>query len=348
MTLGRTVFTPIRTERLLIRPFRPDDAAGLAARRNDPEVAKYQNWEVPFTLEQAEALVAELVAMDGPAIDEWWMAVVEDGATGVVLGDLALHLTWQGRTAEVGYTFDAAHWGSGYAVESVTALVEYLFEELGVTRAFGMLHPDNPASAMVLERTGFLYEGHLKSSFWVGDEVSDDWIYGLTRPDWEAWRDRPRHPPGEIRLIEVTVENESAVYKLRTHKTQEAFVAPMKWSYADALFPEVVNGAPLVPWMRAVEADGELVGFVMLALITEHHPEPYLWRLLIDRLHQRRGIGRRVLDMIGEVCLEMGATTLVTSWGEGKGSPREFYLRNGFVPTGNIVDDETEAHKQLG
>ena len=85
----------------------------------------------------------------------------------------------------------------------------------------------------------------------------------------------------------------------------------------------------------------------MLALRSEHHPEPYLWRLLIDRLHQRRGIGARVLDLIAEECLGMGDTTLLTSWGEGKGSPRPFYLRNGFEPTGRVMDGETEGRKPV-
>jgi RimJ/RimL family protein N-acetyltransferase len=341
------VFIPIRTDRLLIRPFVPDDAAGLAARRNDPEVARLQNWEVPYPVERAEKVVSDLVAMEGPANDEWWMAVVADPDSGQVLGDLALHLTWQGRTAEVGYTFAREHWGRGYATEALAALIEYLYQGLGVTRVFGMLHPDNVASAMVLERTGLLFEGHTRSSFWLGDEVSDDWIYGMTRPDWEKWRDRPRHPPQSIGLVEVTTENERIVYKLATHKTQEAFVAPMSGSYADALFPEVVDGAPVVPWMRAVVADDEIAGFVMLALRTDHHPEPFLWRLLIDRLHQRRGIGGRVLDLVAEECRKMGDRSLLTSWVEGKGSPRPFYLRHGFEPTGKIVDEETEARRQL-
>jgi hypothetical protein len=43
----------------------------------------------------------------------------------------------------------------------------------------------------------------------------------------------------------------------------------------------------------------------------------------------------------------MGDVTLVTSWGEGKGSPRGFYIANGFVPTGRLIDGETEARKQL-
>jgi hypothetical protein len=43
----------------------------------------------------------------------------------------------------------------------------------------------------------------------------------------------------------------------------------------------------------------------------------------------------------------MGDTTLITSWGEGKGSPRPFYLRNGFEPTGRMIDEETEGRKHL-
>ncbi len=341
------MFTPIRTERMLIRPFMLDDVDGVVARRNDPDVARYQDWSLPYTREEAERVVSELVKMDGPADGEWWMAAVCSLESGEVLGDLALNLTQNSHTAEVGYTFATRHWGRGYAVEAVSALVGYLFTDLGVTRAFGMLHPGNPASAMVLERTGFLFEGHTKLSFWLDGEVSDDWIYGLTRPDWENWVNRPQQPPDEVRLVEVTTDNEGLVSKLATQKTQEEFVAPMCWSFTDALFPEVVDGAPLVPWMRAVVADEEIVGFVMLALRTPHHPEPYLWRLLIDRLHQRRGIGGRVVDLIADECRAWGDKTLLTSWVEGKGSPAPFYRRHGFEPTGNIVDGEIEGRRLL-
>ena len=341
------MFEPLRTERLLLRAFRAEDVAGLVARRNHPDVARYQDWKTPFGADRAEALVEEVIAMGEPQHDGWWMAVVCDADGGAVVGDLALHLGPGGRTAEVGYSLDPAHWGNGYAVEAVEALVAHCFEELGVTRVFGMLHPDNIASAQVLERTGFLFEGHTKSSYWLGDECSDDWIYGLVRSDWEAWRDRPRTPPTTVALEEVAPANERAVYRLATHKTQESFVAPMSDSFADALFPEVVDGAPLVPWMRAVVADGEVVGFVMLALVTDHHPDPYLWRLLIDRRHQRRGIGSRSLDLVEDVCREMGGSVLVTSWEEGRGSPAPFYLARGFVPTGRIVDGETEARFAL-
>jgi RimJ/RimL family protein N-acetyltransferase len=345
--LNGGVFTPIRTDRLLIRSFSSDDAASLVRRRHDPAVAKHQIWTLPYTTEQAEQLVADVVALSGPTKDQWWMAAVCDSETEEVLGDLAVNLDAAGRTAEVGYTFDSAHWGRGYAVEAVERLVAHLFEELGITRVTGVLHPDNAASAMVLERTGFLFEGHTRSSTWVGDECSDDWIYGLTRPDWERWRDRPQTPPEDVRLEEITPDNAGTVEKLTTHKTQEALVATVLQSYGDALFPEVVDGAPVQPWLRAVVADGEYVGFVMLALVTPHHPEPYLWRLLIDRLHQRRGIGQRVLDLVAAECRAQGSTTLLTSWEPGSGSPEPFYLAHGFVKTGEIVDGEVEARWHL-
>jgi RimJ/RimL family protein N-acetyltransferase len=331
----------------LIRPFRPEDAAGLAARRNDPVVAEYQDWTLPYSMEKAETTTSRLAAMDGPTNEEWWMAVVADPDTDEALGDLAVQLSREGRTAEVGYTFAKENWGRGYATEALAAMIEYLFDAVGVTRVCGMLHPDNPASAMVLERSGLLFEGHTRSSFWVGDVVSDDWIYGMTRPDWERWRDRPRHRPTEVSLVEVDTDNVAPFTKLRTHKSQERFVATMAETFVDALFPEIIDGAPVVPWMRGVLADEEPVGFVMLALRTEHHPEPYLWRLLIDRLHQKRGIGHWVLALVADECRKMGDKSLVTSWSEGKGSPRPFYLANGFEPTGNLVDGETEGRKRL-
>lgn len=340
-------FTSVETDRLLIRPVEREDADALHARRNDPEVAAFQNWTTPFSTEAARSLIEDAAGMDGPQPDKWWMATVAKSDTGEVVGDLAVLLTWGGRTAQIGYTLESSAWGNGYATEAVDALVDWLFEFPDLTRVSAILHPENVASAMVVERTGFVHEGHTGLSYWVGDENTDDWIYGLTRDARRTWKDRPRTPPNELRLDPITDDTMYDVLKLRTHKTQEAFVAPMAYSYGNALFPEVFEGAPLVPWMRAVVADGEIVGFVMLALTTEHHPEPFLWRLLIDRLHQRRGIGTRVLDLIVDECEAMGDRTLLVSWKEGRGSPGPFYLRYGFEPTGQIVDGETEARKSF-
>lgn len=340
-------FESLRTDRLLLRPMRVGDAVPLAARRSDPDVARYQNWTAPYPIERARTMVADIVAMDGPADGAWWMLTVADPADTVVFGDLVVHLTWHGRTAEIGYSLDRDAWGLGYAVEAVNALVHYVFEDLGVTRVEAMLHPDNLASAMVLERAGMRFEGHTRSSFWVDDENSDDWLYGMVRADWDAWNARPRHRPSSVELVEVTTDNLSATMLLSTHKSQERLVAPVSQSLGEALVPPVENGVTVDPWYRAVVADGNLVGFVMLARSQPGAEEPWLWRLLIDRMHQRRGIGSRIIDLVAEQCRSWGDATLLTSWVPGKGSPEPMYLARGFVPTGEIDDGEVVARLAL-
>ena len=96
-----------------------------------------------------------------------------------------------------------------------------------------------------------------------------------------------------------------------------------------------------------MRADGELVGFVMVDPSQPGEPEPYLWRLLVDRLHQRRGIGSRVIDLVVEQCRAWGDDTLLVSWDQGKGSPEPMYLARGFGPTGMIRHGQVDARLDL-
>lgn len=338
------MFTPLTTARLTIRAMTPEDGEILWRRRNDPVVAEYQDWSLPFPREKADEIARSCAEMAGPRKGEWWMAMVDLTATGESVGDLAVHLADHGHEAEIGYTFAKEHWGNGYAVEAAEALVEYLFETVGVDRVFGMLHPDNTPSARVLERLGMEFEGHTKLSYWLNDEGSDDWIYGMTRPMWEAWINRPR-TTDEVRLIEVTADNVVEVLRLETHRTQRSFVATMAKSFAQALRPGDYEGKPIEPWFRAIEADGELAGFMMVALI-EGDP-PFLWRLLIDRMHQRRGVATKALALLEDEMRGLGYDELLVSWHPGRGTPQEFYLSRGFELTGKEEGGELEAKKAL-
>ena len=212
-----------------------------------------------------------------------------------------------------------------------------------------MIHPDNHPSLMVVERAGFLYEGQRADSYWMGpDEVADDVIYGLTRAQWTEWIERPTSRVEAIELVEPDEHNQRDLMRLQVHHSQNRMVAPVTVSFAQALLPETIDGASVVPWIRGVRAGGQWVGFVMVAEPTEHHPVPYLWRLLIDRAHQGRGIGTLILDALIEQCRAWGCDTLEVTWEEGIGSPRRFYEQYGFVPTGNVIDGETEGRIAFG
>jgi len=338
------MFGPIDTARLTLRNYEPGDAAGLWRRRNDPEVARYQDWLTPYEATAAQRMVDECRRLGGPTADEWWNAAIVERASGSVIGDLAVGMSHGLRTAEVGYTLERPAWGRGYAAEALGALLEHLWRDVGITRAEGRLHPDNVASAMVLERSGFVFEGHTRLSYWLGDECSDDWIYGQARGDWEQWRDRRRGPPAPVALAELTADDVAAVRALRTHRSQHRFVAPVEASLADALLPVAIDPTAAVPWLRAVVADGEIVG---LAIAAPETPVARLTCLLIDRLHQRRGIGRRALATVLDELAASGATTVATAWVNGKGSPEPFLLAAGFEPVGVDADGRVIARRAL-
>jgi RimJ/RimL family protein N-acetyltransferase len=243
-------FEPIRTERLILRPPRLSDAEAAYERRSLPEVARYQDWEMPYTRERADRSTAKATAMDGPVDGEGWsITVVDAAAPEDILGDLYVEIKWGGRCGTFGYTFHPDHWGRGYATEAAQAIVRYFFTDIGVSRVEASLHPGNTPSARVLEACGLIFEGLTRESFWVGDECSDDMLYGMTRADWDAWCNRPRHPPDQVELLPVTADNARAVGDLITHKSQERFVSTMLGNFRDALTPPLLDEVPLVPWV---------------------------------------------------------------------------------------------------
>jgi RimJ/RimL family protein N-acetyltransferase len=338
-------FLPLATERVLLRPFRAQDAEPFAAYRSDPDVARYQSWTAPYDVADAKRLIGDMSGMDGPQPAAWVQIAIElDGA---LIGDVAVGVDATGTIATIGYTLAPSHQGRGLAREAVGAVVDRLFELTGVHRVEASLDPRNVASARLVESLGFELEGVAVEAVRDGDGWLDDARYALTAGAHAAWRDRPVGPPVDVQLVEITPSTARAMLDLQVHPTQRRFISGMTYSYADALFPDVINGAPVVPWLRAIEADGERVGFMMLAEVTEHHPEPYLWRLLIDRRHQRRGIGDRALTLLVERLRAAGHRTLLVDWNLGRGTPEEFYLRRGFVKVRDVGEDEVEGRLEL-
>lgn len=332
----------LRTERLTIIVMSEPHAEAATAYRNLPEVARYQDWQLPYSVEDALARLAQQTGIHDVTEGKWVSFAIE--ADGSLIGDVVAHLHTGGGIAEIGFTLQPTHQGQGYATEATEAMVDHLIGNFGVQRIEASLDPANIASMRVLERLGMQQESLARSAYHWGGEWVDDLRYAMTKDDRDAWLARPLTPPDAIELVEITPDDAHLWGRLRTHHSQQQFVSPMALSFRDALFPEVVDGAAVVPWMRGILADDERAGFMMTAQVTDHHPEPYLWRLLIDRMHQRRGIGELALRSLIERLSGQGHTTLVTSYVDGvAGCPAPFYHRLGFVPTGEMDGDETIA-----
>ena len=101
-------------------------------------------------------------------------------------------------------------------------------------------------------------------------------------------------------------------------------------------------------WFRAIYADEALIGFIMLHKGYDWDdgiecPGVYLWRFMIAHPFQKRGYGRRAIEMIVTHLKTEGWRELYTSYGLGAGSPQNFYKGLGFELTGDSYGDEPEV-----
>jgi RimJ/RimL family protein N-acetyltransferase len=150
-------FTELRTARLVIRRFRPEDVEAFAAYRSDPDVARYQSWEA-FTRARAQTFVAEITSLDPGMPGEWFQFAVADAVNDALLGDTALCVDADDPSrAELGFTFAPAHQGKGYATEAARATIDYAFARMGVDIVIAFTDSRNDRSIALLERLGMTY-----------------------------------------------------------------------------------------------------------------------------------------------------------------------------------------------
>lgn len=183
---------PLRTERLLLRAARPEDAPDLDY-YVDPEVARY----LPFAALDPSALHDRAVTLAGRTApsepgDALNLVVEHDGH---VVGDVMLRLT--GPTppgaapsiGELGWVFSPAVAGRGFATESARAILQLAFDHYPLHRLMAQLDPRNTASARICERLGMKHEAHTRRDFISHDgSWCDTAVYGLLREEWEAAR----------------------------------------------------------------------------------------------------------------------------------------------------------------
>jgi GNAT superfamily N-acetyltransferase len=141
-----------------------------------------------------------------------------------------------------------------------------------------------------------------------------------------------------ISLRPITEANLAEVIALELAPGQDRFVSTVADSMQEAI--ETPAGRA-IQW--AVHAGETPVGFVMVSDDVDDLPgyiPHYLWKLLIDHRHQRRGYGTATLDLVAAYFRDRpGVEVLSTSAGQGPGSPIPFYERYGFRQAGEFVFD---------
>ncbi|MCB1520084.1 MAG: GNAT family N-acetyltransferase [Hyphomicrobiaceae bacterium] len=168
------------TQRLRLRPVGADDAGRIAELAGDWDVASMTaRMPYPYTLHDAHQWI------DGLDEREFVRAVECQGELIGVVGFVPSDVM---RSAEIGYWLGKPYWGAGYATEAAAAMVAYCFRRRGF-RAVTCAHlTDNPASARVIAKLGFVATGVERT--WCEARRRDVEVvrYELSRPQPSWWR----------------------------------------------------------------------------------------------------------------------------------------------------------------
>jgi RimJ/RimL family protein N-acetyltransferase len=176
---------PIKTARLILRPFTEGDLDALHAYQKLPEVARYLMWPAR---DREQVVTALNYRMAHPTLEkegDVLVLAVEHQDTGDLLGDV--NLAWvsaEHRTGEFGFVFDPRFHGQGYAREAAVEMLRLGFEEMGLHRIIGRADGRNDASAKLMGRLGLRKEAHFVKNEYLKGEWTDEVVFAMLAEEW--------------------------------------------------------------------------------------------------------------------------------------------------------------------
>ena len=176
----------IQTQRLTIRNLQPGDLDAFHLYRSNPEVTKYQGFDVMNRDEAAAFISRQQDAMFG-APGQWVQYAIALSATGALLGDCAIKLQGNDpRIAEIGITISHLHQQQGFAKEAMKGIVHFLFGIKELHRIVETVDAENTASIQLLKSSGFRQEGHFIENTFFKGAWGSEYQYALLKKEWDA------------------------------------------------------------------------------------------------------------------------------------------------------------------
>lgn len=186
----------LRTERLILRPWRVDDAAAALEIYGHPEVARWLSPEMDHVSDLAairlllQLWIAEDVRLAAPA-GRWAVQRNTDGK--VIGGALLLPLPPGDEDLEVGWQLHPLMCGADYASEATHAIAEWAFSQ-NVDEIFAVVRPGNSQAAASVRQNGMYWVGETSKYFGMRLQV-----FRLRAADLDRTAPDTHHPPNSAR-----------------------------------------------------------------------------------------------------------------------------------------------------
>lgn len=180
----------IETKRLNIRHLVLTDLADFHIYRSNPEVTKYQGFDV-MTIDQAETFIKDNAAKQFGNAGEWVQYAIENKETGKLIGDCAIKLDqYDTRIAEIGITISHLQQKQGFAREALLGILSFLFDKKVIHRVVEIVDAENLASLSLLKSTGFRQEGHFIENIFFKGKWGSEFQYAILKREWDELKDK--------------------------------------------------------------------------------------------------------------------------------------------------------------
>ena len=165
--------------RCIVRPWAGTDAESLQRHANNRNVSIHLRDRFPFPYEMEHATTFLGWIAKQPAATVWAIEVDGEACGGI---GIELHSDVERVSAEIGYWLGERYWRRGIATEALRAVTGEAFKRYQITRLYAVPFADHAASVRVLEKAGYVKEGHLRQSAIKDGKIRDQALYASYKP----------------------------------------------------------------------------------------------------------------------------------------------------------------------
>lgn len=175
----------IHTERLHIRNLQPSDLNHFHIYRSNPEITKYQGFDVMSKEKANEFIDSQKEKLFGKP-GEWVQYGIEAKSNNKLIGDCAIKLDkFDNRIAEIGITISHLHQKNGFAKETMLGIMDFLFAVKKIHRIVETVDVENIASIKLIESIGFRKEGHFIENIFFNEKWGSEFQFAMLKSEWK-------------------------------------------------------------------------------------------------------------------------------------------------------------------
>ena len=175
----------LETNRLILRKFRMEDY--LAMYNNwacEDIVTKFLTWPTHSNPEVTKSVLTDWIT--NYSKKDYYNWAIELKSEKTIIGNISVvNYREETMSAILGYCMGSKWWGNGIMPESASAVLKYLFEEVGFNRISADHDKNNPKSGRVMQKIGMKYEGTLRKAGFCNQGIIDEVWYSILKDEWK-------------------------------------------------------------------------------------------------------------------------------------------------------------------